>query len=616
MNRNTNSRFSIAPQVDIQRSTFKRDSSVKTSFDVGQLIPFYVDEVLAGDTFKVKTSKVCRMQTLKTPMMDDIFIDTYYFFCPSRILWDHFVNFFGENSDSAWIPDVEYTIPQITAPSGGWNVGTIADYLGIPIGVDNISVNALPFRAVARVYNEWFRDENLMDPLVIESGDSTVSGSNGSSYVTDVALGGLPPVACKTHDYFTSALPAPQKGPAVSLPLVGPGVLPVYTQGSINSYYLDGSSYDKDKYHNKILRGYPLYFGSPQSNWDTEQANPNPSVFSLGQYPDSNGRIYMPLNNETNHERQWHTYLPTEKVDGSDSLYGKDNQSVVLRYSGDTNIYQGASPVNLVADGSTLFQATTINDLRQAFQIQRYFEKCARGGTRFRELLQAHFGTSLGDVRAMIPEYLGGNRLNVNVRQITQTSSTTSDSPMGDVAGMSVTTDTHFDFEKSFTEPGYIIGFMVARYHHTYQQGIDPLFQRKGIFDFYWPTLAHLGEMPIKNRTIFAQGYDPENDDVDVDNQVFGYQEAWAEYRYKPNRVSGLMRSAANGSLDTWHFADYYTELPYLSADWIMEDKNNVDRVLTVSSAISNQIFADIYVENRTTRPMPLYSIPGLIDHF
>lgn len=609
MNRNTNSRFSVAPQVDIQRSTFKRDSSVKTSFDVGQCVPFYLDEVLAGDTFKIKTSKVCRMQTLKTPVMDDLFVDTYYFFCPSRILWDHFVNFFGENGDSAWIPEVEYTIPQIEAPEGGWNVGTVADYLGIPIGVDGISVNALPFRAVARCYDEWFRDENLMDPLLIPTGDSTVVGTNGSNYIEDVAKGGMPPIACKTHDYFTSGLPSPQKGPEVQInSLSTASLLPVYTTAYPNEHFWQGpvssgSTEFLTKYKNTVLDSYPLQveIGYPLSSgsWGNPQGA-HPKIFQTSTTPADSGWNAYGLNGKSSSPYQ--TY-----IQGLADTDGNPWTNKTIKDLG--NSMTSFTPVNLVAESSGKYLFTSINDLRQAFQIQRYYEKCARGGTRFRELLQAHFGTSLGDVRAMIPEYLGGNRLNVNVRQITQTSSTTDSSPMGDVAGMSVTTDSHFDFEKSFTEPGYIIGFIVARYHHTYQQGIDPLFQRKGIFEFYWPSLAHLGEMPIRNQTIYAQG-------TSVDDEVFAYQEAWAEYRYKPNRVSGLMRSAANGSLDTWHFADYYTELPHLSASWIQEDKTNVDRVLTVSSAISNQIFADIFVENRTTRPMPLYSIPGLIDHF
>ena len=605
MNRNTNSRFSVAPQVDIQRSTFKRDSSVKTSFDVGQCVPFYLDEVLAGDTFKIKTSKVCRMQTLKTPVMDDLFVDTYYFFCPSRILWDHFVNFFGENGDSAWIPEVEYTIPQIEAPEGGWNVGTVADYLGIPIGVDGISVNALPFRAVARCYDEWFRDENLMDPLLIPTGDSTVVGTNGTNYIEDVAKGGMPPIACKTHDYFTSGLPSPQKGPEVQInSLSSPSLLPVYTTAFPNEHFVnmdDSTSARMTDYVNNVMASYPLQFEkvSPISANNT----PHPLVQQISTTAVDSGWQAYGLNGKSS--SPYNSFMQGYATSGANPF-----TDLTLKAYNDSVTNQSLlTPVNLVAESSGKYLFTSINDLRQAFQIQRYYEKCARGGTRFRELLQAHFGTSLGDVRAMIPEYLGGNRLNVNVRQITQTSSTTDSSPMGDVAGMSVTTDSHFDFEKSFTEPGYIIGFMVARYHHTYQQGIDPLFQRKGIFDFYWPTLAHLGEMPIRNQTICAQG-------TSDDDEVFAYQEAWAEYRYKPNRVSGLMRSAANGSLDTWHFADYYTELPHLSASWIQEDKTNVDRVLTVSSAISNQIFADIFVENRTTRPMPLYSIPGLIDHF
>lgn len=614
MNRNTSSRFSIAPQVDIQRSTFNRDSSIKTSFDVGRLVPFYVDEVLPGDTFKVKTSKVARMQTLKTPMMDDIFIDTYYFFCPSRILWDHFVNFYGENSDSAWIPDVEYTIPQISAPEGGWNVGTIADYLGIPTGVDNICVNALPFRAVARCWNEWFRDENLQDPLVIESGDSSVSGSNGDHYVTDVALGGLPPFACKTHDYFTSCLPSPQKGPEVQInSLSAPSLLPVYSSAFPNEHFWnqEGSAAGLAGYQNSIKTAYPLMY--EKMNPNLANNTPHPLFEQITKSPTDSGWLAYAVNGQTN--SPYRSIYQGNATSGQDPITNTSLKSYFDSTS--ANDYQLITPVNLVAESSGKYLFTSINDLRQAFQIQRYFEKCARGGTRFREILAAHFGVSLGDVRAMIPEYLGGNRINVNVRQITQTSSTTSDSPLGDVAAMSVTTDNHFDFEKSFTEPGYLIGFMVARYHHTYQQGIDPLFQRKGVFDFYWPSFAHLGEQAVKNRTIFAQGYDLDDPDaVDYDDQVFGYQEAWAEYRYKPNRVSGLMRSSANGSLDSWHLADYYSVLPMLSDEWIREDPSNVDRVLSVTSNVSNQIFADVFVKNTTTRPMPLYSIPGLIDHF
>lgn len=608
MNRNTNSRFSIAPQVDIQRSTFDRSSTVKTSFNVGECIPFYLEEVLPGDTFKVKTSKIARMQTLKTPMMDDVFCDTYYFFVPNRLVWTHWRNFMGENTESAWIPETEYAIPQITAPSGGWAVGSIADYLGVPPLVGDLSVNALPFRAYALVMNEWMRDENLSDPLVIELGDSTVSGSNGSSYVTDVAKGGAPFIAAKTHDYFTSALPAPQKGPDVTIPLIGGGVLPVHTTSIANSYFYPKTGTVQEKkaaYTAAVKNSYPL---GMETYPIFDKASPYPGVFSAQSGQEFGDNKFIPLNGKSSSPynavlarsttTQDHA-LANEKLDQFDS-------STVFQ-SG----YSSLIPVNLVADfqNSSGLQYSSINQLRQAFQIQRFYEKNARGGTRYIEIIKSHFGVTSPDARMQRPEYLGGNRLDLNVRQITQTSSTTQDSPMGDVAGMSVTTDSHFDFDKSFTEHGYIIGIMVARYHHTYQQGLERTFNRKTMFDYYWPVFAHLGEQAILNKEIFAQG-------TSTDDEVFGYQEAYADYRYKPNRVSGMMRSVSNTALDTWHLADDYSSLPYLSDSWIREDKSNLDRVLSVSSAVSDQIFADILVSAKATRPMPLYSIPGLIDHF
>lgn len=607
MNRNTNSRFSIAPQVDIQRSTFDRSSTVKTSFNVGECVPFYLEEVLPGDTFKVKTSKIARMQTLKTPMMDDVFCDTYYFFVPNRLVWNHWRNFMGENTESAWIPETEYAIPQITAPSGGWAVGSIADYLGVPPLVEDLSVNALPFRAYALVMNEWMRDENLSDPLVIELGDSTVSGSNGTSYVTDVAKGGSPFIAAKTHDYFTSALPAPQKGPNVQINSSSlPAMFPVYTINEPNKHFIAGNKTDEgafDAYKAAVNKSFPLMFETRDAlkvNGSPDFANPKiMQVYNSldGQYGlmAINGKSSSPYN----------TYLQANT--------GVNNHGYMdVDLSANANIWgsnSGMTPVNLIAESSGALTFTSINELRQAFQIQRFYEKCARGGTRYIEIIKSHFGVTSPDARMQRPEYLGGNRLNLNVRQITQTSSTTQDSPMGDVAGMSVTTDSHFDFDKSFTEHGYIIGIMVARYHHTYQQGLERTFNRKTMFDYYWPVFAHLGEQAILNKEIFATG-------TSTDDEVFGYQEAYADYRYKPNRVSGMMRSVSNTALDTWHLADDYESLPYLSDSWIREDKSNLDRVLSVTSAVSDQIFADILVSAKATRPMPLYSIPGLIDHF
>lgn len=611
MNRNTPSRFSEAPQVDIQRSRFERSCNVKTSFNVGELIPFFVDEVLPGDTFEISTSKVFRMQTLKTPIFDNLFVDTYFFYVPNRIVWDHWQAFLGENQSSAWIPEVEYSIPQLEAPDGGWNVGTIADYMGIPPLVGGLSVNALPFRAYAKIYDEWFRDENLQDPLVIPDGDTTVSGSNGGSYTTDVAKGGLPALANKCHDYFTSALPAPQKGPDIGVPIATGAVLPVFTQGLPNSHFnYSATSEGLAAYDLAVKGSYPLQLESAYRYAPTGSNIAWPKFLSnklanAGASTLLNGASAPSQSSTTNQ------YMQSFVLDSDSVAHSVLNltQNDVRNAQPLTMQVDSLTPVNLVADATQIAAFTNINELRQAFQIQRFYEKLARGGSRYRELIASMFNVQIGDVRAMIPEYLGGSRLPLNVRQITQTSSNVEGQPLGDVAGMSVTNDNHFDFVKSFTEHGYIIGVMVARYKHTYQQGIEPTFLRKGIFDYYFPVFAHLGESGVKNATIFAQG-------TDTDNEIFGYQEAYAEYRYKPDTVTGMMRSVSNSGFDTWHFADDYDSLPYLSADWIREDKTNVDRTLTVNSAVSNQIFADILVTNHTTRPMPLYSIPGLIDHF
>ena len=562
MNRNVESHFALNPtRIDLSRSTFDRSSSVKTSFNAGDIVPFFLEEVLPGDTFNVKSSKVVRMQTLLTPVMDNIYLDTYYFFVPNRLVWKHWKEFNGENTESAWIPQTTYEVPQITAPSGtGWAVGTIADYFGIPTGVPNLSVSALPFRAYALIMNEWFRDQNLSDPLVVPDDDATVVGVNSGTFVSDVAKGGKPYIAAKYHDYFTSCLPSPQKGPDVSIPLaegseyavVGNGKAIALTDGNysgslvspiVNDYYVVGNNTYVNAGGSVGSSGVPLTAGG------------------LG--------------------------VPTAQQLGSD-----------LSRSG----------LIAVSDGNV--KAATINQLRLAFQIQKLYERDARGGSRYIEILKSHFGVTSPDARLQRPEYLGGNRIPINFNQVIQQSGTGSGSstPQGTVVGMSQTTDSHADFIKSFTEHGFIIGVMVARYDHTYQQGIERLWSRKDRFDFYWPVFANIGEQAVKNKEIYAQGNAE-------DDQVFGYQEAWADYRYKPNRVTGEMRSSYAQSLDVWHLADDYASRPSLSDSWIREDKKNIDRVLAVTSANSHQFFADIYVQNRATRPMPLYSVPGLIDH-
>lgn len=562
MNRNEEYRFDLAPQVESPRSRFRRRSQLKTSFNVGDLVPIYLDEVLPGDTFEMKTSKVLRLQTLQTPVMDNMYLDLYYFFVPNRLVWSHWKELMGENSDSAWIPQVQYSVPQITSPSGGWTSGTIADYFGIPTGVSNLSVNALPIRAYSLICENWFRDQNNSQPLNIPVTDSTVVGSNGSNYVSDTAKGGAPFKVAKIHDYFTSCLPAPQKSIDTPLPLGN--ISPVFA-GDINTDF--------------TFPEYSPGFHQPLILQDSDQV---PNAQRSGDY---NVTTYS----DNTHLGRW--------------AYGRSSASGTLQ--------KGLYPVNLYADLSQA-TATSINALRMAFQIQRLFERDACGGSRYTELVRAHFGISSPDARLQRTEYLGGKRMPLNIQQVINQANTEVQSiqtPLGDVAGMSVTADYDFDFTKSFTEHGYVIGVCCVRYDHTYQQGLNRLWSRKNRFDFYWPALSHLGNMAVLNEEILAQG-------TSTDKEVFGYQDRWADYRYKPSMCTGQMRSTYAAPLDNWHFGDEYSSLPVLSDAWIREDKSNVDRTLAVTSATANQIFGDFFFDCYTTRCMPLYSVPGMIDHF
>ena len=577
MNRNSESRFALNPtNIDIPRSRFDRPQEILTSFNAGELIPFYVDEVLPGSTHEIKTNKLIRMPTLLTPMMGNIFLDTYYFFVPNRLVWSHWRNLMGENTESAWLPETTYQVPQITSPSGGWTTGSIADYMGIPVGVEGLSVNALPFRALALICNEWFRDENLSDPLNIPVDDATVAGSNGTNDIIDVPKGGMPYKVSKYHDLFTSALPAPQKGPDVLLPLgnisLGDGVAPVVGNGM--TLGLMGG--DTSSSHTTTEYGLTI----------------NASDYSLSGYA---GNVGKPLNTA--------------------NAYGTQ-----MGYSRTVGVTTNAANSGMVADLSGLSGAVTsdatINQLRLAFQTQKLFERDARGGTRYIEQIRSHFGVISPDARMQRPEYLGGNRIPIVVSQVVQNSASDATSPQGNVTGYSVTADRHDDFVKSFTEHGYIIGVMCARYDHVYQQGLERMWSRKDRLDYYWPVLANIGEMGIRNSEIYAQGRDQTDEDGNIiDDQIFGYQEAWYDYRYKPNRISGQMRSQYAESLDSWHLGDDYDTLPYLSDSWIREDKSNVDRVLAVTSQLSHQFFGDLFVQDRVVQPMPMFSIPGLIDH-
>lgn len=561
MSRNAESRFALNPtDIDISRSKFDRNSSVKFSGNVGDIIPFYLDEVLPGDTFQMQTSILARLQTLVAPIMDNVYLDTYYFFVPARLCWEHWKQFNGENTESKWIPETQYSIPQITAPADtGWTTGTIADYLGVPTNVPGISVNALPFRAYALICNEWFRDENNLDYLDIPFGDATVTGVNTSVFVTDVAKGGKPYIAAKYHDYFTSALPSPQKGPDVGIGLTG--VMSVTGTGN------------------------PVYFSALNSG--NESVIPNGIAGSSASVSTSN-------------------FFPSLQT-GVNRLTTGANASASIGFPTSDELSAAGRDAALQVDlGAT--NSVTVNALRLAFATQKMYEKDARGGSRYVEMIKAHFGVTSPDARQQRPEYLGGTRVPININQVVQTSGEQGGTPQGNVAGYSVTSDVNGDFIKSFTEHGYILGLCVMRYDHTYQQGLEKLWSRRQRTDFYLPVFANLGEQPIMNKEIYCTGQD-------TDNEVFGYQEAWAEYRYKPSRVAGEMRSNAQKSLDVWHLADSYTSLPVLQSAWIQEDKSNLDRALQVTSAVSNQFFADFYIRCECTRPMPLYSIPGLIDH-
>lgn len=552
MNRNTESHFSVNPiNLDIQRSKFVRPSTHKTTFNAGNLIPIYVDEVLPGDTFKMNMSSVIRMSTPIYPVMDNANLDVYFFFVPNRLVWDHWKEFFGENNSTHWEAPVEYEVPQITAPAGGWEKGTIADYMGIPTKIANISVQALPFRAYCKIWNDWFRDQNLKDPAMISMDETTTAGANTGDYVTNAEKGALPLKVAKYHDYFTAALPEPQKGPEVTI-------------GGITSNY-------------KVITGEEHDGVTTAMRWK------------------ATGNIAIPTNAFTN-------IMLSKDSAATRKTVGQGGATAI------TTPLPELAPTNLWAEvGSAT--ATSINALRQAFAIQRLYEKNARGGTRYIEIIKAHFGVQSPDARQQRSEYLGGTRVPINMDQVIQTSNSGDGiTPQGNTAAYSLTAFNESMFTKSFTEHGYIIGLACIRTEHTYQQGIERFWSRKKMLDYYFPTLANLGEQAILNKEIYAQGNTK-------DDEAFGYQEAWAEYRYKPSRVSGAMRSNYQTTLDAWHYADKYASQPILSSEWIDETSANIDRTLAVQSSKEDQFIADFYFACEATRPMPLYSIPGLIDH-
>lgn len=533
------------------RTRFNRDQTILTTFDAGKLIPFYVDEVLPGDTFSVDTAAIIRMSTPKYPVMDDSFIDFYYFFCPNRILWDNFKHFMGEVEETPWMPTKTYTVPQIKIDGNGAvakpNERSILDYMGVPTKIKKpFSVNALPVRAYVKIWNEFFRDENVDNAAAIKTNDEDViynstenqKGTMEEDLKFAISGNNLLPVN-KFHDYFTSCLPYPQRGPNVTLPLTGNARV----QWSFSAQDLQDYGIMTDNGAQHLIPASGNTLGAPKTNED----NGKPRVL-LGK--DSNGVS---------------TWVPMEaRLDNATSA--------------------------------------TINQLRQAISVQQYYEALARGGSRYREQVQAIWDVIISDKTVQVPEYLGGGRYHVNINQIVQTAENDK-SPLGETGAMSVTPINESSFTKSFEEHGFVIGVCCVRHNRSYQQGLERFWSRKDRLDYYVPQFANIGEQPVKKKEIMLTG------DA-TDDQTFGYQEAWADYRMKPNRVSGLMRSNATGTLDFWHYGDYYEKVPTLSQEWMAEGKKEIARTLIVEN--EPQFFGAIRVANKTTRRMPLYSVPGL----
>lgn len=518
--------FSRAPQAEIPRSSFDRTHSHKTTFDAGYLVPFYVDEALPGDTFNFKLAAFARLATLLHPYMDNLHMDTHFFAVPNRLLWDNWEKFNGAQDNPG--DSIDYTVPIMTSPAGGYGEQSLSDYMGLPTKIAGYEHSSLWHRAYNLIYNEWFRDENLQDSVVVDTDDGP---DDPADYVL-LKRG-------KRHDYFTSALPWPQKGDAVAMPLSGDA--PVTGIGALNQTFATG----------------------PQTAYETGETTSS-------------------------------SFANFKNTDGSN-----DNNKIYIEEdpnnAGFPGIYANLSDAT----------AATINQLREAFQIQKLLERDARGGTRYIEIIRSHFGVTSPDARLQRPEYLGGGSTPIMVTPVAQTGETGT-SPQANLAAFGTAGINNHGFTKSFTEHCVIMGFISVRADLTYQQGMNRMFSRSTRYDYYWPALAHIGEQAVYNKEIYLQG-------TSDDDDVFGYQERYAEYRYKPSLVTGQLRSNAGTPLDTWHLAQDFASLPALNSSFIEEDPP-VDRVIAVPT--EPQLILDTFVQLRTARPMPVYSVPGMIDHF
>lgn len=559
-------RFAEIPKAEIPRSVFDRSFTTKTAFNSGYLIPVFFDEVLPGDTFDVNASFFTRLATPVVPIMDNLWLDSFFFFVPYRLVWDHWTNMHGERKNPQ--DSVDYICPTVTAPDNGFGFGSIYDYLGIPPD-KKLTVNALPLRACNLIYNEWFRDENLQDSLTVNTGDE-----NDAPTTYNLFRRG------KRHDYFTSCLPWPQKGDSVEVSLGGSAPVTLIR-----------SSIDPSVPGPVGSRSIPVFSAGLSTGLSVTSSGP----FKLG------GRTFT-LSTDDLRSGSWFGGF----ADLPDASYSSG-----LSVSGIS--FLDTSYIDAVADLSTA-SPITINSLRYAFQLQKLLERDARGGTRYTELLQSHFGVTNPDLRLQRPEYLGGSSTRITINPVQQTSSTNDTTPQGNLAAYGVGSDVFHGFNRSFTEYGCIIGFVSVRADLTYQQGLNRAWFRKSRFDFYYPVFSHLGEQTVLNKEIYAQG--PSVKDAVgnvIDEQVFGYQERFAEYRYKPSMITGIMRSTAPQSLDVWHLSQKFENLPKLNAEFI-QDNPPVARAVAVQN--EPQFIFDAYFKMKCARPMPVYSVPSLVDHF